>query len=904
MKNSLKTFITGMWVCAFSLSFLFSPANNIRINGTVKVAPGTGDTLVLSFPLRWDNSWRDQFNWDAAWVFLKYKSVTGGWNHVNLCAGGHRFVNGSGLPVPFDAMPGNTGSSTVGLFIYRNTLGAGNTPEITCQVKCLKSSLGNLTPDQFQNHDGFILAQALEMVYVPYGVYALGDGRSSNRFAGGSDGSAVWMDTEAVLNGSSQIKVYPVTNGAVGSVLTIGANYPKGYKGFYVMKYEVSQEQYVSFLNTLTYAQQQERVPGLSTLKEGEFVFGEKVIPDNRNGIIVNVVSNGSRSVVFANNLNNNGEYSEDGDGKTIACNYLSPSDMLAYCSWSGLRPMDELEYEKASRPLYPEEPARGGYAWNTAVLNNALGGVSNGGTRKEVAQGGGNVNSGGDSWRQGPVRCGIFATGSSTQESSGASFWGVMELSGNLREMCYNIGGNGSFNGTVLGDGSYSTNKWSTTPSYIGVRGGSFSGADSLLRTSDRTEADYFSALTVNTHDSTVGFRGVRPIGSDVTVTQGNLVAKAGGASVANVCPGMVVDITTDSPAKVTSGGTTVPNMDFTYIWYVKKPGAALDSIVPGATGAVLSYSDFAVIGSVQTVTYQFRRRAVSPVGEVISGYIALTVPNMALMLSAESATIDACDNSVIVTASAYCSNPVYTWSYGDKWSKTGSAYTPGRGDFSGSVNYVVDCVVSSSGCTSEKKKLAVHVPYVQEFASEDVNLSNCENAIGIDARDGKRYCTVKIGEQCWMGKNLNYSIGITRICYKNQESYCDKYGGLYTWNVAMGGSKIEKAQGICPAGWHIPTQAEWTELIDGLGGLSVAGKAMKIPTACAGCGSSGFGGILAGYAPGSGVPSLENSRGNWWSSTLWSSCGHNFCVNTGDAATTNCYNGGGSLSVRCIKD
>ena len=83
----------------------------------------------------------------------------------------------------------------------------------------------------------------------------------------------------------------------------------------------------------------------------------------------------------------------------------------------------------------------------------------------------------------------------------------------------------------------------------------------------------------------------------------------------------------------------------------------------------------------------------------------------------------------------------------------------------------------------------------------------------------DGNIYGTVKIGSQCWMKENLkvtknSYGDTITRFCYDNDTNICNTDGGLYDWNTTMNGSTKEGAQGICPAGWHIPRALEWQVL------------------------------------------------------------------------------------------
>lgn len=94
------------------------------------------------------------------------------------------------------------------------------------------------------------------------------------------------------------------------------------------------------------------------------------------------------------------------------------------------------------------------------------------------------------------------------------------------------------------------------------------------------------------------------------------------------------------------------------------------------------------------------------------------------------------------------------------------------------------------------------------------------------LDSRDGKLYNTVLIGTQCWMKENLNYGTmlpfntpmtndGIVhKYCYGETEDTCAVYGGLYIWDEAMNWTTSEGAQGICPAGFHIPTDNEFMTL------------------------------------------------------------------------------------------
>jgi len=103
------------------------------------------------------------------------------------------------------------------------------------------------------------------------------------------------------------------------------------------------------------------------------------------------------------------------------------------------------------------------------------------------------------------------------------------------------------------------------------------------------------------------------------------------------------------------------------------------------------------------------------------------------------------------------------------------------------------------------------------------------------------KIYNTVQIGTQCWLREDLNIGTRINnsvsqtnngtveKYCYGDLDANCNTYGGLYQWNEAMGYVTTEGAQGICPAGWHIPTKAETETLSASLGGDNVAGGKMK---------------------------------------------------------------------------
>ncbi len=106
--------------------------------------------------------------------------------------------------------------------------------------------------------------------------------------------------------------------------------------------------------------------------------------------------------------------------------------------------------------------------------------------------------------------------------------------------------------------------------------------------------------------------------------------------------------------------------------------------------------------------------------------------------------------------------------------------------------------------------------------IASSAFNLQAQEASFGsfTDSRDDKTYKTVVIGTQTWMAENLAYKAGNGCLAYNNIESNVKIYGYLYNWEVA---------NKVCPAGWHLPSEKEWSVLTEYLGGDSAAHDKMK---------------------------------------------------------------------------
>jgi uncharacterized protein (TIGR02145 family) len=164
--------------------------------------------------------------------------------------------------------------------------------------------------------------------------------------------------------------------------------------------------------------------------------------------------------------------------------------------------------------------------------------------------------------------------------------------------------------------------------------------------------------------------------------------------------------------------------------------------------------------------------------------------------------------------------------------------------------------------------------------------------------SRYEQKYREVKIGNLVWMAENLNYKTG-NSWCYDNDESNCKKYGRLYDWNTAMR---------ACPGGWHLPSSAEWEDLVKTVDDSLLASKKLKSKKQWNGTDDYGWAALPGGkYNFYDGDFGKVGEAGIWWSSTtneggfaLNNSMDSHYYSIHGRYIDHRC-NG---YSVRCVKD
>jgi uncharacterized protein (TIGR02145 family) len=188
----------------------------------------------------------------------------------------------------------------------------------------------------------------------------------------------------------------------------------------------------------------------------------------------------------------------------------------------------------------------------------------------------------------------------------------------------------------------------------------------------------------------------------------------------------------------------------------------------------------------------------------------------------------------------------------------------------------------------------------------------------------EGHTYATLLAGTQLWMAANLNVGTKIQdttnqnnngiieKYCYENKESNCTLYGGLYQWGEMMSYDTVPGSQGICPSGWHIPTDAEWGILMTWLGGDSIAGGKMKetgtLHWAAPNTGAtneSGFTALPGGYSYYSGTLFMTDYAVFWSSSESGTSEAWYWLLQFNyKYVTRRAFTKENGYSVRCLKN
>lgn len=503
MVNKIKIFFSTVLL---ALSFFASAAlaNNLEIeNFEVATINQSANTITFSADISWENSWAAADSHDAVWVFVKYSTDGGAtWKHASMSNSG---TNPSGFSAPVNfsiTVP----SDEKGFFFKRSSFGSGNA-----------QANGVLFVWDY-NQDGLSDAQAvasntinkvfgIEVAYVAEGAFYAGDGNSNSdyRFKQGSSDDDPWYiqsesaitTTNTASNGFYYTSTGASNENATGDAFLIPTSFPKGYNDFYQMKYELTERQWVNFFNTLTSAQKQAR--DITSSTEGG---------KNSDGVV-------NRNSIAWDSSNLLSNATTDRPDRPVS--YLSWVDLLAYADWAGLRPMTELEFEKAARGKDISSVANE-YAWGKTTYNSAEAGEifpnSDEEGEEQIFDGNSNMNANALSWtsgdgrvggaaasQKGPLRVGIFAETSTNRATSGAGYYGAMELSGNLHEMVVTVGrsqgrqflgthGDGTLTTLSGYEGNATNSDWpgiSTTDAARGVtgtvgsgyRGGDFASSD-----------------------------------------------------------------------------------------------------------------------------------------------------------------------------------------------------------------------------------------------------------------------------------------------------------------------------------------------------------------------------------------------------------------------------------------
>ena len=396
--------------------------------------------LYAQVTVHWNNAWHNEKNHDAAWLFFKFLRKDGnGYSHAYFLPGTAQVIENYGPLV--DGVEVKAASDQTGLFVFPTRTFRGSI-KAKIQVQIDQAKLGRFNPQA-----GKLNAYGMEMVYIPSGSFTLGDPSERARHYSSFFTSDDKGEPASLYKIESEEAIIPIGAGK-GKLFyrsqnqyrgdqegELGSKFPKGFKAFYVMKYEPTQGLYADFLNSLGKTQSQLRVN-----------FGGKGYYSHRGSIYIDKDHYAAKHPSRPNN-------------------FMGWGDAMALADWSGLRPMTELEFTKACRG--PEKPIATQYPWGSASKANVDRIVNL--EDNLVLQNG---------WTEAQLE-------DKNRETFGASYYWVMDLAGSLWERVISVGHpiGRAFEGSH-GDGrisyyGYATNedwpKGDTERGGFGYRGGGY---------------------------------------------------------------------------------------------------------------------------------------------------------------------------------------------------------------------------------------------------------------------------------------------------------------------------------------------------------------------------------------------------------------------------------------------
>lgn len=407
-------------------------ANNLLIENVELVDQDeTADTIKVQFDISWDNAWADTTNLDGVWIVLRLVDATnsnmaGTLRTAGLNPDGEVGTKQSGseigqidIVVPDDRK---------GAFIVPGVFDTGTVDFHDVYVTWHYGEDG--FSDTVVDDSTFdVNVVGVEVVYIHEGAFTAGnDGTGTTasfkqNWSGTDNNTAPTVSSEDMISfrGSSAGTQYwyyqtgsNTNESAAGATFDLPKAFPKGYQGFFMMKTEISYGLYnTTFYDNLTTNQRASR------------------------------------------NAGTGGTGTQD----PIAVIDIEWEDLCAFCDWMALRPMTELEFEKAARG--PTAEVAGEFAWGSSSATVCLAVTNQGATNEACSTGSAQVHiATGSPAMSYPLRPGIFATGSTTtRATSGAGYWGNLDLSGNVAEMVVSVGNaNGRLFAGTHGDGTLTT--------------------------------------------------------------------------------------------------------------------------------------------------------------------------------------------------------------------------------------------------------------------------------------------------------------------------------------------------------------------------------------------------------------------------------------------------------------